>query len=428
MWVALAIFAAAAAYVLRTILSFRYEPRELYYSMDPSTAIAINLIDTMAMEVTPTALIIVASVKAMRLSGLLPGREKIAWAVEQEEQAIKTRVEAFWNSEEFLTCLKTALPKGKDDAKHGLDYVPYMLQNVEARRARYSRSAAAFLSLTVGASIIFSLIVVFFGYNIINESAAALPRSVLQLTDVLKRATDVSRTLAAEFQGTNEFRQQIGTHISRLEKFESDDALRALHLGIVSRTSATRLSGDFGPLAEELKAALESETMKSAGAGSKATELKAILTALKDGVQDLVARRNALPIVFASVVERTKETAEAVKRATESPEARTVELWKRIALGIVVCTFFFAILRYFARIYREHHSQEQIAERDDFDLRQFVVAFKGSEADAEARRSILTNFAGTRSGKATGVAGDQLSSEEANVLKELIAAVVKKMQ
>ena len=157
--------------------------------------------------------ILVATLRAVSLSGIFSFRQR-----DITSSLIEARVDDLWHSPKFLSCLQTALPKGENNAKYGLDYVPYMLQNIEFRRARYQRSSFFFLCLTVIFSLVFSVVVVVFGYIIVNDTAAGLPKSLRNLEGLLATAVRDSRLLAVDFQRSDYYTSAIGVHLDKLDK------------------------------------------------------------------------------------------------------------------------------------------------------------------------------------------------------------------
>src|SRR5207302_2558168 len=78
------------------------------------------------------------------------------------------------------------LPKGKEDKDYGFDFIPYMLHSIDERRKRFDRSSKVFLSLTIVLGLVFSSVLVYFGYILINEAAAGPPRILANLEDETK--------------------------------------------------------------------------------------------------------------------------------------------------------------------------------------------------------------------------------------------------
>jgi hypothetical protein len=135
----------------------------------------------------------------------------------------------------------------------------------------------------------------------------------------------------------------------------------------------------------------------------------------------------AIPRLSTVVSEADKVVAD-LTTIHETPEARTVELWKRIALGVIICTFLLAIMRYASSIYKEHHAQALRAEADDLLIRQFVVVFKSLGEDAGLRKEAIMAFMSAgAAAKGVESSKDGMSSEEAGIFKELIGAISKRI-
>ena len=99
---------------------------------------------------------------------------------------LRQAVVSILDSEDFLTALRSTLPKGESDPQYGLDYIPYMLDSIDQRRRRFQRSSMMFLAATIALGFVFSGIVVYFGYILVNESAAGFPRTMSQIEGSLR--------------------------------------------------------------------------------------------------------------------------------------------------------------------------------------------------------------------------------------------------
>jgi hypothetical protein len=68
------------------------------------------------------------------------------------------------------------------------------------------------------------------------------------------------------------------------------------------------------------------------------------------------------------------------------------------------------------------------AEKDDFAVRRFYVAFKSSIASDEQRKAVLANFMTNQSsGGETKENADDATKQEIDVIKELLMALSKKL-
>ena len=81
-------------------------------------------------------------------------------------------VESIFDSDEFLTTLRSTLPVGLADSKRAADFIPFLLNSIDERRRRASKEAALFLGTTIATAFIFSGVVVYFGYILVNEASA----------------------------------------------------------------------------------------------------------------------------------------------------------------------------------------------------------------------------------------------------------------
>jgi len=106
---------------------------------------------------------IIALLVTFRLFGLYLFRSDQMLDYSQSE-ALRGAVSTILDSERFLTALRTTLPQGKEDKEFGLDYIPYMLSSVDERRKGATKSARLFLLATVVTALVFSAVVMYFGY------------------------------------------------------------------------------------------------------------------------------------------------------------------------------------------------------------------------------------------------------------------------
>jgi hypothetical protein len=119
-----------------------------------------------------------------------------------------------------------------------------------------------------------------------------------------------------------------------------------------------------------------------------------------------------------------------IQEELNKPTNSQNEMIKRFILSIVIVTFFLAILKYSANLYRSHHAEMLKAEQHDFMIRKFYVTLKSSEGNSEERKLVLAAFLsdvkylndqGNRNpkGKSQGI--------ESEILKDIITAISKKI-
>lgn len=136
---------------------------------------------------------------------------------------LRETVEQVFRSEEYLTALRTSLPKGKDDEQFGLDYVPFMLHNLQERRRRFDRKANVYFWVTIVAGLTFAGVVGYLGYILVNDEAAGTPKSLADLEE----AWDANRRLLVRADDQN-FRERCSNHASILEELKLGEKNKAV--------------------------------------------------------------------------------------------------------------------------------------------------------------------------------------------------------
>lgn len=365
--------------------------------------------------------IVLSALRAAFLTGLI---HSSIFTENETANAIRERVDEFWNSDDFLRGLKTVLPKGDRDEKRGLDYLPFMLENIELRRERHSASASKFLVITIVFTIIFSSIVVIFGYFLLADNSAGLPRAVYKLESTLDKASKDSEILKFRFLQSDELKQLLETHIKAIDSFKDDDALKEKYSAIVGAIDRLRSKGDLDVFLKEVN-------LNIADLSEKKDDNKLNLQFIKI-IQNLSAELSSLERIpslhYSDLVNQIKTINNLLNDKSYSPDQRGYELWRRLGLGIVICTFFFAVIRYFASLYKQQHLEQLKAEKDDLAARQLVVALRAAGHDIKSRRVTLASLVSNESKSNADDTKSDLSGEEAGVLKELISGIMKKLQ
>ncbi len=81
----------------------------------------------------------------------------------------------------FLSAFNTVLPKGKKDEQYGLDYIPFMLQSIGNRQAKFTKLANRFLVTTIVLGILFLGLIGVFGYIILDDDSVGPNRTLAQI-------------------------------------------------------------------------------------------------------------------------------------------------------------------------------------------------------------------------------------------------------
>ncbi len=212
-------------------------------------------------------------------------------------------------------------------------------------------------------------------------------------------------------------------HIEELRPGENNSGLE---IEIQNALSEAKKTGDVQALSKIL------EISKAKVSTKNELEVQ-YATALNKGYEEttrFLASKDAVMLNLGTDVQNLNRVTAKADEVLNKPENRVPELLKRLALGLVVATFFFAILRYIGGLYRNQYQQMLNAEADDLAVRRFYIAYKSSDSSEEQRRSVLSSFmVGARSIEVpvpSNTSGN-ITKEQFDIVKEVFAALSKKL-
>jgi hypothetical protein len=338
---------------------------------------------------------------------------------------LEDSVSKILDSDNFLTALRTALPKGKEDERFGFDFIPFMLSSIDERRRRAAKSAKWFLVATVCAALIFSVVVMYFGYILVNEASAGTAKTLADIRTSMESTAEALHAVVPSYFNNPVFQQSVAPKLERLEHLDAGEKNRQVREKIAGVMSEVRRTGNFIALDEAL-------SQMAAQANRDGAQEKSYSEALDEAKGSLTEFLNAQNVAVPELNSRVEELKVLIPKAEDSlgkPENRVPEIIKRLALGVVIATFFLALLRYLGTLYRTRYQQVVAAENDDFMVRRFYVAFKSSTPSDEQRKAVLSSFmtvptSNSIDGKDGGGDG---AKQEYEILKELLGALSKKL-
>jgi hypothetical protein len=159
----------------------------------------------------------------------------------------------------------------------------------------------------------------------------------------------------------------------------------------------------------------------------------ATLNSAADHLQSFLSQKESAIARLPQTANRVVQITDRIQANLDKPESRTPEILKRLAIEFTVATSFVVILRYTSGLYRLNYLQELKTMLDDDAARRFYVGFKGSGNSDEQRKAVLTAFMATPAthglddNPKAGPDSAGFSNEELSVLKEIIAALGKKL-
>lgn len=342
----------------------------------------------------------------------------------KSKEDINNQISSILDSNDFLTAINEALPKGNKDSEYGIDYIPYMLKSINERHKRYLKSSKVFLFYTIFVGIIFSAIVMSFGYILVDESSVGKPKLLKDIQIELEEVKEISKILLPNFFQSELYFNGIGGSINKLEVYDFNDNNASYYKEILESVTKLKSSGDFNGFTNKLSN-VRKKMLVDKGRDDAFLEL---ISETNKGVQKYVLSKSAAEPRLSSTLLKLENQINNISKIQNLPDSRQVELIKRLAIGFIVSSFFLAILKYIAGLYRENHRQMLIAERDELKIRQFYVAFKGISDSAEGRKELMLKYFNVDpeigDNNKTKVS---ISKEEAGVLKEIISVLSKKI-
>jgi hypothetical protein len=147
-------------------------------------------------------------------------------------------------------------------------------------------------------------------------------------------------------------------------------------------------------------------------------------------IAGLQKRRERVIEMLPIDLDRIEKLVDRAANSQDQPRERVPELIKRITLGLIISSFFIAILRYSAQLFVTHQEQVIAAERDDLAVRQFYVALRSAQENPEERAIVLQEFlrqSKLTAGAPTSTTILESSSENTALLRDIIQALLKKI-
>ncbi len=350
---------------------------------------------------------------------LLIGRSK----VEQKEgflskDEVETFIKSIFTSERFISTLNSRLPKGEKDDEHGFDHIPYLLENIQLRRDRFSIIAQRYLSITLTLGITFLMVILMFSYVILNDSSIGDGRTINQINGNLN---EINSSLNSDFQ--LEFNN---TYAEEIDDFFAMDCCKEERADSIYQEFVTAFENQRFDNISNLKILFDSYLTNSEFRLAADEQFIKVALDIQKGINDAFIRENELPAQSA----RLDELITTIEN-NYSQEGRIPDLIKRVSIMLAVASFFIAILRYTAKIYTENQNQVYIAERDDLAVRQFYVALKSAKEDKDQISVVLREFMKIRGASVFGTKSenaDNLNADQMKAISALVNTIVKRVR
>lgn len=366
-----------------------------------------------------------------------------------DEDDVRSIVHRCINSGSFISALQTTLPKaegGSDATSH----IPFILATLQERRQSFNRSSQLFFVALLLFAAMFTALLTVYGFILIDSVPVGVARSIKEareeigvlrqhqldyesLGQSLRRYESSALRQFATLIKTPEDASRYGRGVEafvspylrggRLEPdaFIRYDTARADERSLLARVDQFKLALADLKLAQAAAAASSSPVAKAA---KQMSDDEPRVSALASKVGLLSARYESTRTALDNLIERAK--------ANETdPDDRLYALLKRIAVGVIVGSFFFAILRYLAQQYASHLSKYESSHADEVMLRKFYLAYDITEKDPEKQKGLIAAFLGnspasTESPPPSAKKQD-LGDSDKKIIAEILEIIKKRM-
>jgi hypothetical protein len=316
-----------------------------------------------------------------------------------------------------------------------LDQIPFILTNIQKRRASFERSSQMFFLATIVFGLLSAGIIIAYGFVLVDQITVGLARHVGSVRASMEDLSDLrsdydslefriralkfsdyerdswkasgARADALEFCGGREFRElgfgatgNKSNIVSMLDRCEEGLAQLRLSIQSIDPDRRRRLEGIVG---------------------SKETAIEAITKRV-----DKLAEDRAI------LVSKVTEDVKTAETASTTGDSRLYELLKRLSVGAIVVTFLLAILRYLARQYSEHLSHMGKADQDDIAIRRFFVALANA-SNSDERSAAIKQFIGgsmlmsSANGASPGAEVNAISEQDKKIVGDILDIVKKRI-
>lgn len=337
------------------------------------------------------------------------------------EHKVSDFVEKVFSNKRFFTAFSTSLPQGKEDKNYGLDYIPFMLQNIENKRKRFKKYSDRFLTATISLGFIFILAVLFFSYVLLDDSAVGVGNKISQLNKEISLANSTIPKIKSSFK--EQLVREQGVWLRRLKNDISELKDTLVKKGLIQIINKFESDDKFFEFRESLNALLEnSENLKN-----EEQEVSSKIVEARNKIDDYFDSHELMQYRFSNAIEKMNQLEKEIIKEVQTDRNQLSEILKRMILSIVVISFFIAILRYVAKLYLSNYNQMILAEKDDLEIRKFYVALKNTDKNETERKIVIENFISRNSEKKDDDVGINLSKEETSLIKELLNGIAKKI-
>lgn len=346
--------------------------------------------------------------------------------------------EAVLSSDVFVTSLRSAIPRFAADQEPGLTHIPFLLARIGERRAALESASKIFLLATVAFGLLSTAVVTAYGYVLLDKAQLGLDRRLEAMSELLHAYSEQSLSVPREW------REALALKLSSREK----EALARFLTGpgqgaAVNSACADPLVGPefrfsrreardapaLGDYLDRCGRAIEAALPIVKGSGSASA--RELLTSRIELVEKLRRRLEELNRERGTIEAGIRNLATQARAEAAQQHSPYYEIAKRIAVGILVISFFIAVLRYLSQEYRLHASYVLREDAEENAVRRFFVGYTCSKNEAD-RTAAIKEFVASRPSVGAALSGNDeprvgLSAAEQKVLGDVFDILKKRI-
>lgn len=326
-------------------------------------------------------------------------------------------VEDFFENGEFLTALKTSLPLGNNDKEFGLDYIPFMLQNVTEKKRKFNILSNRWLLTTGVLAGLFTIVVLYYSNQMINDTTSGIGQVSINLTEEIKKSNSYLRFIKPikKIEDFKSFNINIDffENLSQVSNSKYKDSLIIKYNLLNSELDIKEYEKYISDNLEKI-----TDTSKPSLLASLKKEISVINTYLDSKEYSESSLRGNL--------EEVRVLSQKLDEKIKEPQNKLDELLKRLILSVIVISFFFTLLRFAAKQYKENYKRMVMAEDEDMYIRKFYIGIKNSLNNDDHKKIVLENFIAKNIRSEDKIEG--ITIEDSNILKSIVDKILNKMK
>jgi len=329
--------------------------------------------------------------KKQQISTDVPKKEYVTVAPEKlfklQKQESEKIIKNFIGSLDFQKAVLEHIPTGKLN-EEGTNYVRFILASLEEKKNNYRKTTSYFLSAAAIFSILFSVIIIYFGYILLNEDSVGFNKT---LKEIQAESSELSNLYLTDLSNRESILQRtINQRTRQLNESLLTDSLTINPIGAPRLTSLDSILQNMIIQANLIKDQLEQDTTKrtpkrSETHNDKIETVNEYIGAVTNELSSYLERESKLDSLPVDLNRKLGQIANSFNDLNEDTYLQ--EFIRRTAISFIVVTFFLAIIRFCVNQYKTNYKEMIQSESDALLVRKAYLALQNSE-DIEVQKII----------------------------------------